>query len=130
MPRNMTLARLLTVSAMAVVIPSCGDGGHDCLPPPCPPPMALIIDVTDAATGGPVNGVVVNVSGAAVTTMQCSATCHVPGYGGTYVLDVEAPGFQSVHRTVTVQNTTPVCGCSFAVTEHVNVALAVSPSGT
>jgi hypothetical protein len=127
MRRSVPLAQLLALSALGVVIASCGEGGHDCLPPPCPLPLALILDVTAGATGGPVNGAVVKVSGAAVTTMPCNLTCYVHGYAGTYILDVEAPGFQSAHRTITVQGTTPACGCPTTATEHLNVALAAGP---
>lgn len=127
MRRNVPLALLLTLSALGVVITSCGDGGRDCLPFPCPLPLAGILDVTAGATGGPVNGAVVKVSGAVVTTVPCSLTCYLHGYAGTYTLDVEAPGFQSAHRTITVQGTTPACGCPTTVTEHFKIALASSP---
>jgi hypothetical protein len=90
-------------------------------------PFALIIDVTAGATGGPVNGAVVKVSGAAVTTMPCTLTCYVPGYAGNYILDVEAPGFQSAHRAISVDGTTPACGCPTTATALLNVALAASP---
>ena len=130
MRRTVPLVQLLALSALGVVIASCGDGGHDCLPLPCPLPLALILDITAAADGGPVNGAVVKVSGvsgASVTTMPCNLTCYVYGYAGTYILDVEAPGFQGAHRTITVQGTTPACGCPTTATEHLNVALAPGP---
>jgi hypothetical protein len=127
MRRTVPIAQLLTLAALGVVIASCGDGVHDCLPLPCPLPVALILDVRAAADGAPVNGAVVKVSGAVVTTMACSLTCSLHGYAGTYILDVEAPGFQGAHRTIAVQGTTPACGCPTTATEHLNIALAASP---
>jgi hypothetical protein len=59
--------------------------------------------------------------------MPCSFPCFEPGYAGTYELDVEAPGFQTVHRTVRVDGTTPECGCPTVVAEHVSVALVPDP---
>jgi hypothetical protein len=91
-------------------------------------PIALFVDVTDAVTGGPVNGAVVTISrGGIIERMPCNLTCYEPGYAGTYILDVEAPGFQSAHRTVRVEGTTPECDCPTVVAEHVSVALAPDP---
>jgi hypothetical protein len=73
--------------------------------------MAIIINVTAGAGGSAVNGAVVQVSGAAIATVHCNAMCYVPGYAGTYSLEVEAPGFQRTQRTVTVDGTDPACGC-------------------
>jgi len=121
------LAEVLALFALGVTTPSCGVVGHDCLALPCPMPMALFIDVSAAGTGGPATGAVINVSGAAISTIPCPQSCFVPGYAGTYVLDVEAPGYQSAHHTITVDGTTPDCGCPTTAVRHVSVVLAANP---
>jgi PEGA domain-containing protein len=123
MKRVATLAALLAVIALGAVLASCGH----CLALPCPMPMALVINITAGAAGGPVSGAVVRVTGATVTTVPCNATCDVPGYGGTYNLEVEAPGFQTAHRTVTVDGTDPECGCPSTATRRLDIALVASP---
>jgi len=121
------LAEVLALATVAVMITSCGVVGHDCLALPCPLPLALTIDVTAQDSGAHVNGAVVRVSGPVMTTMTCNQTCYLPGYAGTYVLDVEAPGFQSAHHTITVDGTTPDCGCPTTAARHVSIVLAASP---
>jgi hypothetical protein len=92
-------------------------------------PIALFINLTDATTGGSVNGAVVRISvrGIINTVPYCNLTCYEPGYAGTYSLDVEAPGYQSAHRTVTVEGSTPECDCPTVVAEHVSITLAPDP---
>jgi hypothetical protein len=106
-------------------LPSCTE--EACLPPPCPLPIAIIITVTARADGAPVSGVFVRVSGAVVSTIPCNAgpgtTCYVPGYSGTYHLEVGAPGFVSVQETRVVGGTIPECGCPTISTERLAVAL-------
>ena len=92
-----------------------------------PLPIAIVINVTAGATGGPVNGAVVHVSGATMTTVPCDATCYVPGYAGTYSLEVAAPGFQKAQRTVTVKGTNPECACQTTIPEHLDIPLIASP---
>ena len=121
------MRRILAIAGSAVILASCGVVGHDCLALPCPMPMALFVDVTAAATGGPVTGAVVKVSGATIFTTPCPESCAVPGYAGTYVVDVEAPGFQNAHRTITVDGTSPDCGCPTTAAQRVSVALAANP---
>jgi len=101
---------------------------HDCLALPCALPIAIIINITGATSGTSVDGVTVQVSGAALTSVPCHTTCRVPGTAGTYNLDVTAPGFAPVRRTLVVQGTTPSCGCPTVVTESVAIALAPAPS--
>jgi hypothetical protein len=83
-------------------------------------------------TGRPVSGAFVEVSGALIATISCSTgtdttVCYVPGYAGKYNLEVGAAGFQRTQRSVTVQDTTPSCGCATVATEHLSVALVASP---
>jgi hypothetical protein len=129
-----TLARLLEFAALGVTLASCRT---ECtLPPspssPCPLPLALTINVTAVPTGRPVSGAFVEVSGALIATISCSTgtdttVCYVPGYAGKYNLEVGAAGFQRTQRSVTVQDTTPSCGCATVATEHLSVALVASP---
>jgi hypothetical protein len=93
-------------------------------------PLAVEVRVT-AAGSGPVEGVVLQVSGAATATVPCSSgaaatLCYVPGVAGTYVLEVAASGFQTARRTVTVGGTSPECQCPTVVTERLDVALSPS----
>jgi hypothetical protein len=88
-----------------------------------------MITATSAA-GGPVAGLTLTFSGAAVGSGQCLAdqsatSCLVPGYSGTYNLQFVAPGFEDKALTVTVTGTTPACGCSSVATQHVNVVLTL-----
>jgi hypothetical protein len=90
-----------------------------------------IINVTAVPPGGPVSGAFVEVSGAVIATILCSSqtdttVCAVPGYAGKYNLEVGAAGFQTTQRGVTVQDTTPACGCATVATEHLSVALVAS----
>jgi hypothetical protein len=119
----------LALAALGAAVISCGGSGEpDCLHKPCPMPIALFITVTDAVTGVAVTGAVVRTSqGGVVHTMPCGFPCYEPGYAGTYVLDVEAPGYQSAHRTVKVEGTTPECDCPTVVAEHLTVALNPDP---
>ena len=50
----------------AAIMPlvSCGR----CLQPPCPPPIAITIEVTAAATGSPISNAFLTVSGPTVST--------------------------------------------------------------
>ena len=124
MRRGVTAGFVAGVGAMAVAFVSCGE----CLMPPCPLPIALIVNVTGGTPGAPVTGAVVQVSGAIFGTIPCSTSCYVPGTAGTYNLDVTAPGFEALRRTVTVQGTNPSCGCPTVVPEKVTVALVPTSS--
>jgi hypothetical protein len=113
---------LRLASAVGFVLGACR--GQDCVALPCALPVAVIVTVTDGAGGPAPSGSVVHVSGAIVAAFACSSgMCAVPGTAGTYTLAVGAPGFQSVQRTVTVQGTSPECGCPSVETARVAVAL-------
>jgi PEGA domain-containing protein len=115
-------ARRLAVAAECVVLASC------CAHPPCPsPPIAIIINLTVGPAGGPVNGAIVHVSGATITDVPCNATCYVSGYAGTYILEIEAPGFERSNRTVTVTGEDPTCGCPSNMAERLQIALIALP---
>jgi len=126
------LAPMLALAGLSAALAACGVRDDDrCFPPPCALPVAITINVTAGAGGGPVSGAMVKVSGPTVSTLPCNAgpgtTCYVPGVAGTYKLEVGAPGFQSAQRTVVVQGTTPECGCPIVATEHLDVALVATP---
>ena len=126
MKPSVTLALRVVLAANAVALTACGKEG--CLPLPCPMPLALTINVTGGTAGAPVDGAVVQVSGALLATIPCPSTCRVPGTAGTYNLDVTAPGFEMARRTVTVQGTTPSCGCPTVVPETLAIVLVARSS--
>jgi hypothetical protein len=115
----------LGIAASGVASASCS---HDCLALPCALPIAITISVTGGTSGASLDGVTVQVTGAAVTSMPCNTICRVPGTAGTYNLDVTAPGFVPVRRTLVVQGTNPSCGCPTTVTENVAIALVPASS--
>jgi len=119
------VAGLIVLAVLGVGLTSCG---HECPALPCALPIAITISVTKAAAGGPVEGATVQVTGAATTSMPCPALCRVPGTAGTYNLDVTAPGFAPVRRTVVVEGTTPPCGCPTVVSQSVTIVLASASS--
>src|SRR5262249_19928628 len=107
---------------------ACGmDRTGDCIPPPCALPLAVTVDVT-ASSGRAVADVLVRVSGATNGTIPCPAdgsasTCRIPGTSGTYELEISAPGYETVRRSLTVSGTTPDCGCPTIVPQHLDVVL-------
>jgi hypothetical protein len=116
-----TAAVLLGLGALAGALASCTG---DCLAPPCPMPIAITINVTDAATGGPVTGAFVSVTTATTETIPCTPGCIVLGDAETYRLQVEAPGFETAQRAVTVRGSPPsACSCGTAISELVDIAL-------
>ena len=122
------------VLGLAVVL-GVGIGcGHamkpDCVTPPCAMPMAIVARVS-SADGGPVPGVTLTISGAAVGAGQCTTdagttTCYVPGMPGRYDLLFGAPRFEAKSLSVTVQGSTPSCGCTSV--EEQDVIVALTPS--
>jgi hypothetical protein len=102
-----------------------GCGGSECVTPPCALPVAVSVTVTSVVSGLPItNAFVKPANGSSIACNQGSGnTCLVTGGSGTYELDVGAPGYQTVHRTVVVTGTTPACGCETVNREQVNVGL-------
>jgi hypothetical protein len=118
------------VVLLGLLASACGMDGaeRNCIPPPCPIPLAITVDVTSSA-GGAVAGTVLRLTGRATGTAPCetgasTTTCRVPGDPGTYDLELSAPGFETARRSVTVSGTTPDCGCTTIVPVHLDVVLA------
>jgi hypothetical protein len=109
----------------------CGDPMKpDCIMPPCALPMAIVARVS-SASGGPVPGLTLTFSGAASGSAQCTAdstgtACYVPGMPGKYDLLFAAAGFGVKALSVTVQGTTPSCGCTSV--EQQDVVVVLTPS--
>lgn len=122
------------VLGLAVVLGVCigcsGPTKPDCLRPPCPLPIAVVVRVS-SASGGPVPGLTLTLSGAVSGSAQCNAdagttSCIVPGEHGRYDLLFAAPGFAAKTVSVTVQGSTPACGCPSV--EQQNVVVVLTPS--
>lgn len=117
------------VIAAALVCCTSEDLTKGCINPPCALPFAVRIHLTSAATGDSVAGATVRVGGAENGTSECQgSTCIVPGPPGTYTLTVQAPGFETAVRTVTVRGTIPPCGC--VLSDTADLELALVPAGT
>ena len=122
-PMSFVLQPWRVVPVLALV----GCYGVDCVTVPCMAPMALIVTVTNAASGGAVPSAVIQLGGQSTSTIPCSSgptVCTVPGNRGTYSVTVSAPGFKSATQTITVAGTdAEECHCATVETGHVNVAL-------
>lgn len=113
---------------LAAGLVACGDSRVvDCIYPPCALPIAVELTVTSAASGAPVPGATVTVTGTDSTTFACNGTCIVGNGPGTYNIGVDAPGFVSAQRSVHVTGTNPTCGCATADTQNLTIALTPAP---
>jgi SnoaL-like polyketide cyclase len=128
------IAGLLMFGAVGAIAAACGRNGDtdaDCIPPPCPAPMAIDLRVSSAA-GGPVPGLTVDFAGSTSGRAQCnveltSSRCFVPGGYGTYQLRVAAPGFRPAELSVVVPGSAaPRCGCPTVQTQALDVVLEPS----
>ncbi len=71
----------------------------------------------------------VAVSGAEMTSVSCNGACVVQGRPGTYELDVSAPGYVTLHKTVLVDGVAaPRCGCVTSNTQVVSISLVAAGS--
>ena len=119
-----------TIGLALLVCAGAGCGHQtepDCVMPPCALPIAIMLRVTSIA-GGPVPGLTLTVSGAVSGSGPCTAgpaatSCVLPGTSGTYNLRLTAAGFEEKTLTVTVQGSTPPCGCTTVQTQQLDVAL-------
>jgi hypothetical protein len=119
-------ARILIVSLATV---SCG-GNEPCVPPPCPAPIAAIVRISAGGTEGSLTNAFVKDARNGGILAQCSgspAVCSVSGEHGTYELEIGAPGFRSVTRSISVSGTdAPKCSCPQVVTQNIDVTLVRS----
>jgi hypothetical protein len=97
---------------------------------PCPPVdcaigVAFTVTVTSSTSGAPVPGSYVagNPFGGSPTCNDPpGTTCTEYGSGGKYTIQIGAPGFESVQRTITVSDDGSRC-CALATPGHLDVAL-------
>jgi hypothetical protein len=109
---------------IAAVLALGGCYSVDCVTLPCAAPMALIITVSNAASGGGVPNAVVQFGAQSTPCAGTPTSCAVPGYRGTYTVTISAPAFQSASRTVTVNGTDGgECHCATVDTGHLSIAL-------
>jgi hypothetical protein len=126
MPSWSRTAQVVGAGALGLLLGSCGD---DCPGiASCVYPVAMVVTIS-SATGGPVANVSLQVSGPALGPATCTGgatatLCTVAGEGGVYALVVEAPGFMSAQRSVTVRSTIGQCDCPIVTTESVSVSLS------
>jgi hypothetical protein len=113
-------SRRLAIAGAAIAMTACSS--TECLLPPCPAPLAVSLQVLAAETDAPVSAIV-EVSGAAQGTFQCTGACQVSGSQGKYHLRVTASGFAAVERDVSVESTQHPCGCPTVATASVVVRL-------
>jgi len=108
----------------ALVAAIACDNKVECVPPPCPQPVAILVSVKTAG-GSPIQGASLTLTVPAQGDTPClsAGPCVILGGYGTYEFDVKAPGFIPVHRSIQVSGpaTTPACGCA----EHRDVAETV-----
>jgi hypothetical protein len=120
----------LGIGVLGLLLTSCG---NDCAGSgSCVATWAVAVVISASPNGGPVSDAVVRVSGAVSATVPCNVQatetlCMVWGTAGTYRLEVNAPGFQSVQRTVEVREKEGGCGCVIVATQRVDVSLTRSP---
>jgi hypothetical protein len=113
----------LATKLLAVGLLSCSD--LPCVALPCPLPLAIEIVLNANNSTAAIPGAFVQVGGNTVPCTQGSATaCLIAGTSGAYELDIGAPGFQTVHRSVQVSGTSAGCGtCGSVDTQHLTVTL-------
>lgn len=121
--------RAIQVSVLVLGGVAC-DNAAACLALPCALPVAITVSVTSSVSATGIQGSFVQVPGYG-TPLTCNQSpgtlCRILGTAGDYELDIGAPGFQTVHRTVHVSGTTPRCGCPIVVTQHLTIALVPQP---
>lgn len=126
-----TVTHLLpSIAALAATVAACACTQPDCVIPPCPLPVAIVVNVT-SAEGGPIAGVSITWSGSASGSSPCVprstfTQCKVLGSIGIYNIRIAATGFQAVMQSVTVDGSTQPCKCSTVQTQTLDVVLTPS----
>jgi hypothetical protein len=112
-----------TLGLGLVAAAACSDG--PCVIPPCVYTFAVRIRISSGAGAAVANAFVKDASTGASAGSCDAAGCMVGGGRGTYDLQIGAPGFQSVNRTVVVTGSEPsACGCPRVDTQTIDVSLA------
>ena len=98
----------------------------------CAYQVAIVLTVSSEPAGGPVENVSIRVARRALGPATCAlgsaaTTCTIAGEGGAYTITVDAPGFTSSQRSVTVRSTTGQCDCMMVRTENVALSLSRLP---
>jgi hypothetical protein len=131
---SITVPRCSALLLFLSAVTGCSGRGPsnrpDCIPPPCPLPVAVVLNVS-SMTGGPVAALSMSVSGAVVGSGSCSVAesvtvCSLGGGPGTYNIRLTAPGFEEKELSITVTGNTPACACTTVVTQELSVV--VSPN--
>ena len=121
------MSRLLLVSLLVLGPSACSDA--PCVVVPCPLSIALILGVTSSSAARPVGNVVATYGAPYVTSVNCTGDggCFIPGAPGAYEVDIAAPGFLPVHKSIVVTGSAGSEGgcprCSLADTQHITVVL-------
>jgi hypothetical protein len=93
----------------------------------CALPQAFSVTVTSSVSGAPVPGAYVTGdpygAGGGLCNQAPGSTCYLPGFAGTYRVQIGAPGFQSVQRSITVAEGSGSRCCPGTVPGHLDVAL-------
>jgi len=111
---------------IAASVLACGDDPV-CIIQPCPFPVAILMSVHTTSSQSGIAGAYVRVAG--MGEIPCASgsapQCLVSGLAATYQLDIGAPGFQTVHRTVEVTGQgTYGCGtCPSVDTQQLDIVL-------
>jgi hypothetical protein len=116
---------------LALVVAGCYE---PCVFPPCISPLAVQVVVTADGSIAPVKDAFVREDAGIVTNnVPCTgspARCEIRGYARTYNLEIGAPGFQTVKRSVVVSADKSSCGCPSATLERVEVSLEAATRGS
>lgn len=121
--------RAIRISLLALGVMACDDAVA-CLALPCALPVAITVSVTSSVSSSGIEGSFVRVTGSD-TSLPCNqtpgTTCRLLGAAGDYELDIGAPGFQTVHRTVHVPGSVPRCGCPIVEMQQLAIVLTPLP---
>lgn len=118
----------VSLSLLGVLTAACNDNSP-CVTLPCPQPLTITVTVRAGASSSAVTGAFVQVAGmsSAIPCIQSpGSTCNIFGSPGTFQLDIGAPGFQTVHRSVIVVGSSAECGCPVVGTQHLDIALVTA----
>lgn len=117
-----SVTRITTALLVLGGAAACSD--HPCVGVPCALPTALVLSVTSATTGVPIDTVDITLRSPGTGEIHCGGTCYIQGNAGTYAFTVSGPGFRPVDRSIQVTGSSADCGCGTVDTEHLSIALS------